>query len=379
MSYIGTSKVGGMYLGDTKIGKAYLGEDLVFSGAPAFALPIFSPDSGAEFTDSGDVAISAVDALAIYYTTDGTTPTTSSTLYSTPITLSADTTIKAIAVYQDGQSGVAEASYTVVEDQIIIDTTVTTTSVTLGGQTFALNSSERPSDNNSYYRNIIKRSDLTNAGVTTKSLTMKFSDNRKIARFYGGGFKFTTAQGTDYLFGVYTSAASSLKYCDIEVYTTGTQIWNYWFYGIGTGNWGSLSLKVKGDVYGFNYGIHSAQTNFAMTVDISGLSPTSSDGFKSVSKAFGNNCTTLIIGENFKVAANASGTSTMFSSGTKLSTLKVMSTVPLDVSSSSVYNWLSNLMGKFPSASIKVPSGCAETYKNTSGWSDYASRISEYT
>ena len=31
MSYIGTSKVGGMYLGDTKIGKAYLGDDLVYS------------------------------------------------------------------------------------------------------------------------------------------------------------------------------------------------------------------------------------------------------------------------------------------------------------------------------------------------------------
>lgn len=34
MSYIGTSKVGGMYLGDTKIGKAYLGDDLVYSAGP---------------------------------------------------------------------------------------------------------------------------------------------------------------------------------------------------------------------------------------------------------------------------------------------------------------------------------------------------------
>ena len=31
MSYIGTSKIGGMYLGATKIGKAYLGSDLVYS------------------------------------------------------------------------------------------------------------------------------------------------------------------------------------------------------------------------------------------------------------------------------------------------------------------------------------------------------------
>lgn len=34
MSYIGTSKVGGMYLGDTKIAKAYLGDDLIYSSGP---------------------------------------------------------------------------------------------------------------------------------------------------------------------------------------------------------------------------------------------------------------------------------------------------------------------------------------------------------
>lgn len=32
MSYIGTSKLGGMHLGNTKIAKAYLGSDLVYQG-----------------------------------------------------------------------------------------------------------------------------------------------------------------------------------------------------------------------------------------------------------------------------------------------------------------------------------------------------------
>lgn len=40
MSYIGTSKVGGMYLGDTKIGKAYLGDDLVFDGSGGGVVPL---------------------------------------------------------------------------------------------------------------------------------------------------------------------------------------------------------------------------------------------------------------------------------------------------------------------------------------------------
>lgn len=34
MSYIGTSKVGGMYFGDTKIAKGYLGSDLVYDTVP---------------------------------------------------------------------------------------------------------------------------------------------------------------------------------------------------------------------------------------------------------------------------------------------------------------------------------------------------------
>lgn len=46
MSYIGTSKVGGMYLGDTKIAKAYLGDDLVYSSEPTVD---YSSTDGWEF------------------------------------------------------------------------------------------------------------------------------------------------------------------------------------------------------------------------------------------------------------------------------------------------------------------------------------------
>ena len=56
-----------------------------------------------QFTDSTQVSMSGPDGAAIHYTTDGSTPTSESTLYSEAFSLSATTTVKAIAI-KDGQS-----------------------------------------------------------------------------------------------------------------------------------------------------------------------------------------------------------------------------------------------------------------------------------
>ena len=55
------------------------------------------------FSESTQVSISGPDGAAIHYTTDGTVPTAASALYSEAFTLSATTTVKAIAI-KDGQS-----------------------------------------------------------------------------------------------------------------------------------------------------------------------------------------------------------------------------------------------------------------------------------
>ena len=55
------------------------------------------------FTESAQVTMSGPDGAEIHYTTDGTVPTAASALYSEAFTLSATTTVKAIAI-KDGQS-----------------------------------------------------------------------------------------------------------------------------------------------------------------------------------------------------------------------------------------------------------------------------------
>lgn len=77
------------------------------------AEPTFSPEAGA-YNNSVEVSLSAAEGLTVYYTTDGTEPTTASTLYEAPFTLTETTTVKAIAVDAEGNvSDVVSATYTV--------------------------------------------------------------------------------------------------------------------------------------------------------------------------------------------------------------------------------------------------------------------------
>src|SRR5579859_5129812 len=80
---------------------------------PTVATPTFSPASGTTFTSSLSVSINeSTTGSTIYYTTDQSTPTTSSAVYSSPITIVASTTFKAIAVASGVSSAVGTASYT---------------------------------------------------------------------------------------------------------------------------------------------------------------------------------------------------------------------------------------------------------------------------
>ena len=75
--------------------------------------PTFSP-AGGTYKTAQTVTIScATSGATIYYTTDGTTPSASSTKYNAAIKISETTTLKAIAVKDGTESSVAEATYTI--------------------------------------------------------------------------------------------------------------------------------------------------------------------------------------------------------------------------------------------------------------------------
>lgn len=85
----------------------------VSAEAPAVEAPVFSVEKGTYYNPF-NVEITAEEGATVYYTTDGTEPTTESTEYTEAIAINefgTTTTIKAIAVVEGEWSNVASATY----------------------------------------------------------------------------------------------------------------------------------------------------------------------------------------------------------------------------------------------------------------------------
>ena len=79
-------------------------------GSENQALTSPSINGNTSFAESTQVSMSGPDGAEIHYTTDGSTPTAESTLYSEAFTLTENTTVKAIAI-KDGESSEVATKY----------------------------------------------------------------------------------------------------------------------------------------------------------------------------------------------------------------------------------------------------------------------------
>ncbi|MCD1261153.1 chitobiase/beta-hexosaminidase C-terminal domain-containing protein [Paenibacillus athensensis] len=83
-------------------------------GTTTVATPSFSPGGGTYTTAQNVTITTSTSGATIRYTTDGSTPTGSSTVYSGPVNISSSKTLKAIAIKSGmTNSAVASASFTI--------------------------------------------------------------------------------------------------------------------------------------------------------------------------------------------------------------------------------------------------------------------------
>lgn len=78
----------------------------------AVETPTFSVETGTYNINQSVTITCTTNGATIYYTTDGTTPTSSSTQYTEVVSITQTTTLKAIAIKGDDSSNVASATYT---------------------------------------------------------------------------------------------------------------------------------------------------------------------------------------------------------------------------------------------------------------------------
>ena len=121
-SYTGSTPVSIMETGWFLMPAADVTVNAVFTELAHVAAPTFTPAEGS-YIIAQTVSIACVtEGATIYYTTDGTNPTLNSAVYTEPFTVSATTTVKAMAVKEGmNDSEVTSVTYTILEPMTIAE------------------------------------------------------------------------------------------------------------------------------------------------------------------------------------------------------------------------------------------------------------------
>ncbi|MDE6157764.1 MAG: chitobiase/beta-hexosaminidase C-terminal domain-containing protein, partial [Muribaculaceae bacterium] len=94
--------------------KGKVTDEGAYSGTPAptTATVTADPRTGARFSDKITVSLTVSPVVDIHYTTDGSTPTTASPVYSAPLTFNATTTLRTLTVTDEGVEKTQSFVYT---------------------------------------------------------------------------------------------------------------------------------------------------------------------------------------------------------------------------------------------------------------------------
>jgi hypothetical protein len=110
-------------------------------GSTTVSMPTFSPANGATFEESLQVTLNQAEGKDIYYNINSESdPDANSTHYTVPFSISATSTIKAIAIDGENSSSVATATYTKLVYNNISDIIANQTQYTVKGTVVAKNS-----------------------------------------------------------------------------------------------------------------------------------------------------------------------------------------------------------------------------------------------
>ena len=160
-------------------GQARITKIVVTYSAGAVANPTFSPAAGAVEKGTSVTISTTTDGASIYYTTDGNTPTSSSTEYSSALTINSAQTIKAIAIKGSDASSVITAAYTIKkvesptftvdEGQVIAGTTVELSTTTEGATIHYTTDGSTPTSSSTTYTSAIS----IDANMTIKAIAVK--------------------------------------------------------------------------------------------------------------------------------------------------------------------------------------------------------------
>lgn len=150
-----------------------------------------TPTSGL-YNTTKTVSLKMSETGTIYYTKNGTTPTTSSAKYTTPITVSTTTTLKYIAIDKAGnKSPVYTAKYTIDKSTPKVATTTPTNLKTGVSRTNTITLQFNENIKNSTYYNNIKVKNLTTGKYVTitksisgNTLSIKTSSTRSKYTWY---------------------------------------------------------------------------------------------------------------------------------------------------------------------------------------------------